>query len=243
MEKNAMDLKIKLISKNAQIIQNRFSRTEKRLKENLKRTIAYGRVVKENSISKLMGSPLYKDALNRKYTYKALRFELVRMLDRMEPRHLREEQTKKRVDVARDEYEGVMRKNLIRITSPRTNRREEERLAKEKREKEKREEQERFRRRFMVKKDPPPPIENSLFFNDDDDDGEKEKGLTRMPTMGLTSKPHFQNPAEAKERPSPREQSIQEENALLTITDPVYVICPNCEFVGDSQLRKQTSGS
>ena len=196
-----MALKLKLIAKNAQTSQNHFARTERRLKDSLRRTIAYGRVTKENSISKLMGTTAYKDALNRSYTYKALRFHLVEMLSRMEPRYQREEDTKKRVDIARDQFQEVIDRNLARLPSPRAAKREAALREKQKRE----EEMRRQQRRWMPRADPIPPIEESLFY----EPPETKREFTLIKTQGITTKAHFKRP-DSQETKEQKTQGVDE---------------------------------
>lgn len=196
MEKRTMALKLKLIAKNAQLSQNRFTRAERRLKESLRRTIAYGRVTKENNISKLMGSPAYKDALNRSYTYHALRFHLVEMLSKMEPGHRRDLDVKRRVEVAREEFQEVIDRNLATILSPRTLRRQEEMREKQRKD----EEMKRKYRRWMPQADPVPPIEESLL-------AQPTRELTLIKTKGITTKAHFRAPDSPRHSNSPRNKN------------------------------------
>lgn len=108
VENRLKKFKINFYNRHADIQRNQIERKKQTVLDSMKKRDAYKMVIANHPIS---SSPDYQKALNDRYTAHALRYEIKRMLNYIEPDKIRERNAKTLVDVNKKRYDEILNRN------------------------------------------------------------------------------------------------------------------------------------
>ena len=108
MDQRLTKIELKYFERHADIQLKKYERARNRIVGKLQKHIAYKMVLKQHSIAKAKN---YKKALDGNYSFQALHYEVNDMMHQIQPDVVRERRARALIDVNRQRYETLLRKN------------------------------------------------------------------------------------------------------------------------------------